>query len=166
MSLALRLAALAAVVALALGVALPLAAEEPKQPVDVAKPAAAETGKPIDIVICLDVSGSMNGLIDSAKIQLWNVVNELARIKPTPQLRVGLYAYGANKYDAKKGWVNKEVDLTEDLDEVYKMLNALKTGGGDELVARVTKTAIEDQKWSAEKGALKIVFVCGNEAVT
>jgi len=105
----------------------------------------------------------MNGLIDSAKIQLWNVVNELARIKPTPALRVGLYTYGATKYDAKKGWVNKEVDLTEDLDEVYKALNALKTDGGEELVARVTKTAIEDQKWSADKDALKVIFVCGNE---
>ncbi len=28
----------------------------------------------------------MDGLIASAKIQLWNVVNELARIKPTPNL--------------------------------------------------------------------------------
>ena len=126
---------------------------------------AKPTEKAIDLVICLDVSGSMNGLIDSAKIQLWNVVNELARIKPTPQLRVGLYTYGATRYDPKKGWVHKDVDLTEDLDEVYKVLNGLKTGGGEEYVARVTKTAIEEQKWSAEKGALKIVFVCGNEPV-
>lgn len=162
MSLALRIAALAGVVALALGAALPLTAADEAKP-DAPKPAVE--GKPIDIVICLDVSGSMNGLIDSAKIQLWNVVNELARIKPTPQLRVGIYAYGATKFDAKKGWVNKEIDLTEDLDEVYKVLNGLKTGGGDEYVARAAKTAMDEQKWSAEKGALKIVFVCGNEAV-
>lgn len=158
----LRFAALTAVAALATAVALPLSADEPKP----AKPPAAEAvGKPIDLVICLDVSGSMNGLIDSAKIQLWNVVNELARIKPTPNLRVGLYAYGASRYDAKAGWVHKEVDLTEDLDEVYKALNALKTGGGDELVARATKTALDEQKWSADKDALKVIFVCGNEPV-
>ena len=160
MSRSFRFAALAGFVALALGAAPPLSAADVPKPADAAKPAE---GKPIDIVICLDVSGSMNGLIDSAKIQLWNVVNELARIKPTPQLRVGLYAYGATKYEAKKGWVHKEVDLTEDLDEVYKALNALTTGGGDEYVARAAKTAIDEQKWSAEKGALKIVFVCGNE---
>lgn len=166
MALSLRLAALATVAALAATVASPLrAADEPKP----AKPPAADArpaevvGKPIDLVICLDVSGSMNGLIDSAKIQLWNVVNELARIKPTPSLRVGLYAYGASRYDAAKGWVNKEVDLTEDLDEVYKALNALKTGGGDELVARAAKTALDDQKWSTDKDALKVIFVCGNE---
>jgi hypothetical protein len=164
MALSFRFAALAAAVALAVGVALPLRADEAKpaeKPADVKDTA----GKPIDLVICLDVSGSMDGLIASAKIQLWNVVNELARIKPTPNLRVGLYSYGATRFDPKKGWVNKELDLTEDLDDVYRVLNGLKTGGGDEYVARVTKTAIEEQKWSTDKDALKVIFVCGNEPV-
>src|SRR5215207_9816552 len=164
MALSFRLAALAAVAALVAAVTMPLSnADEPKPaapPVEV----KAE-GKPIDLVICLDVSGSMDGLIASAKIQLWNIVNELARIKPTPNLRVGLYAYGATRFDPKKGWVNKEVDLTEDLDEVYKVLNALKTGGGEEYVARVTKAALGEQKWSTDKDALKVIFVCGNEPV-
>ncbi len=161
MALSVRLAALATVAALAAGVAAPLSADEPKP---VAPPPVAKAeSKPIDLVICLDVSGSMDGLINSAKVQLWNVVNELARIKPTPNLRVGLYAYGATRFDPKKGWVNKEVDLTEDLDEVYKALNALKTGGGEEYVARVTKAALEEQKWSTDKDALKVIFVCGNE---
>ena len=159
-----RLAALTTAAALAVGVALPLSAADAPKPA--APPADAKPeGKPIDLVICLDVSGSMNGLIDSAKIQLWNVVNELARIKPTPNLRVGIYAYGATRFDPKNGWVNKEIDLTEDLDAVYKALNALKTGGGDELVARVTKAALEEQKWSADRDALKVIFVCGNEPV-
>jgi hypothetical protein len=165
MALSFRLAALASAVALAIGVALPLrAADEPKP---AAPPAEVKEvmGKPIDLVICLDISGSMDGLIASAKIQLWNVVNELARIKPTPNLRVGLYTYGATRYDPKKGWVNKDVDLTEDLDEVYKVLNSLKTGGGEEYVARVTKTAMDEQKWSTDKDALKVIFVCGNEPV-
>lgn len=145
----------AAVVAAA--VAAPAyAAEKPADP----KPAAA---KPIDLVLCLDVSGSMNGLIDSAKLKLWDLVNEMARLKPTPDLRVALYSYGHDTYPAEGGWVRKEVDLTADLDEVYKALNALHTNGGTELVARVTKTALADQKWSKDPGALKLVFVCGNE---
>jgi hypothetical protein len=159
-----RLFALAAVAALAACVVLPVRADEPK-PAAPAQPVETPKGRAIDLVICLDVSGSMDGLIESAKIQLWNVVNDLARIKPTPNLRVGLYSYGATRFDAKKGWVNKEVDLTDDLDEVYKALNGLRTGGGDEYVARVTKAALDEQKWSTEKGALKMVFVCGNEPV-
>ncbi|MBY0461165.1 MAG: VWA domain-containing protein [Gemmataceae bacterium] len=159
----LRSAALLIVAALAAVVASPLTAQEgrqPARPIDPPKPAES---RPVDIVICLDVSGSMNGLIDSAKLQLWNIVNELTRIKPTPQLRVGLYSYGATAYDRNKGWVRKEVDLTEDLDEVYKALNALKTGGGEEYVARVTKYALDEQNWAADKNALKLIFVCGNE---
>jgi uncharacterized protein YegL len=124
---------------------------------------APEKGKPIDVVLCLDVSGSMNGLIESAKTKLWDIVNDLAKIKPTPELRVGLYSYGHTTYDPKAGWVRKEVDLTNDLDAIYQKLNALTINGGTELVARVTQAAVGEQKWSEDKGALKIIFVCGNE---
>src|SRR5262245_28694982 len=158
----------AVAVALAAVVVAPVwGQEKPAAPADAkpAAPAAPAEAKAIDLVICLDVSGSMNGLIDSAKIRLWDIVNELARMKPTPNLRVALYSYGATAYPADKGWVRKEVDLTEDLDDVYKMLNALRTGGGDEYVARVTKTALDEQKWSTEKDSLKLIFVAGNEPV-
>jgi hypothetical protein len=119
----------------------------------------------IDVVLCLDVSSSMNDLIDSAKVKLWDLVNELGTVRPTPRLRVGLYSYGHREYDARKGWVRKEVDLTDDLDTVYKQLNALRIAppGSDEYVARVCRDAIAEQKWSADRKALKIIFVCGNE---
>lgn len=128
-----------------------------------AAPVTGEQTKSIDLVLCLDVSGSMNGLIDSAKLKLWDVVNELARAKPTPNLRVALYSYGASNYPADKGWVRKELDLTTDLDSVYAKLNALHIGGGDEYVARVTKAALDEQAWSTAPDSLRVVFVCGNE---
>lgn len=142
----------ACVAALTAGFAAPARADE--------KPAES---RPIDLVICLDVSGSMNGLVDSAKIKLWEVVNEMARLRPMPNLRVGLYSYGHTSYAADTGWVRKEIDLTGDLDDVYKALNALTINGGNEYVARVTKAAITEQKWSTDPAALKIIFVCGNE---
>jgi hypothetical protein len=142
--------------------------DKPAQPAATAVPSApiaSAQGKAIDLVLCLDVSGSMNGLIESAKLRLWDIVNELARMKPTPNLRVCLYSYGATAYPADKGWVRKELDLTEDLDNVYKMLTALHTGGGEEYVARVSKTALDEQKWSTDKDALRLIFVAGNEPV-
>lgn len=156
MSLSLRPSLAAAVIAL-------LATTAPAR-ADDAKPAAAD-GKPIDLVLCLDVSGSMNGLIDSAKVKLWDIVNELARLKPTPNLRVALYSYGHTTYPAANGWVRKEVDLTADLDDVYKALNGLTINGGNEYVARVSKAALGEQKWSTDPGALKLIFVAGNEPV-
>jgi hypothetical protein len=124
---------------------------------------AAEEGKPIDVVICLDVSGSMEGLIGSAKMKLWDIVNDLGKVQPTPKLRVGLYSYGHTDYDPKAGWVRKDLDLTFDLDAVYKKLNGLTINGGEEYVARVCRDAIMEQKWAPEKDAYKVIFVCGNE---
>jgi hypothetical protein len=130
-----------------------------------AAPVPAEKPKDIDLVVCLDTSGSMNGLIDSAKIKLWDIVNELAKVKPTPNLRVALYAYGSPSFGADSGYVHKECDLTNDLDEVYSKLTALRISGGDEYVARVSQAALKQQKWCESPNALKIIFVCGNEAV-
>src|SRR5262249_18743676 len=103
------------------------------------------------------------GLIGSAKMRLWDIVNDLAKIKPTPNLRVGLYSYGHTSYDAKAGWVRKESDLTTDLDQISKQLFGLTTRGGTEYVTRVWRDALEQQKWSSDKDALKLIFVCGNE---
>jgi hypothetical protein len=125
-------------------------------------PQAART-KEVDVVICLDVSNSMDGLIGSAKKKLWDIVNDLAKAKPSPDLRVGLYSYGNDGYDPKVGWVRKELDLTTDLDKVSQKLFGLTTNGGTEYVARVCRDAIEQQKWAEDPGALKLIFVCGNE---
>lgn len=126
----------------------------------------AEKAKPVDVVLCLDTSNSMDGLIDSAKLRLWAVVNDLAKMEPTPNLRVGLYSYGNNTYDAGKGWVRREVELTTDLDAVYKRINVLRVAaaGSDEFVARVTRDALAELKWSDDMDALRLIFVCGNEA--
>jgi von Willebrand factor type A domain len=127
----------------------------------------AERARPVDVVLCLDVSSSMDGLIDSAKRKLWAVVNDLAKAEPTPALRVALYSYGNNTYDPARGWVRREVELTTDLDEVYKRVHALRTAsaGSTELAARVGRDALAELKWSDDKDALRLVFVCGNELV-
>jgi hypothetical protein len=147
-------------VALALLVAatcvLPVAATD-------AAPNGPAAGKPIDIALCLDTSNSMDGLIASAKVKLWDIVNDLAKVKPTPNLRVALYSYGNTGYDAHAGWVRKDLDLTTDLDELYQKLNALTTRGGTEYASRVCRDAVDQLQWSADKEALRIIFVCGNE---
>jgi predicted secreted protein len=132
----------------------PGAAQEPKAP---------EPAKVIDVAICLDVSNSMDGLIDSAKKKLWDIVNDLAKAKPSPKIRVAVYSYGNTGYDSKSGWVKKDLDLTADLDKVSESLFGLRTNGGNEYVARVCRDAVDQLQWSADPGALKILFVCGNE---
>ena len=124
------------------------------------------TEKHIDLVLCLDTSGSMRGLIESAKQKLWTVVNELATARPRPALRVALYHYGNSGLSRESGWVQQLTPLTDDLDAVYGKLFPLKTNGGTELVARVVRAATGELKWNLDKGTLRVMFVAGNEAAT
>ena len=127
-------------------------------------PARAEEPKPrpVDLVVCLDTSGSMQGLIDAARQKLWSVVSELATAKPTPHLRVALLTYGSPGNDAD-GHVVLQTGFTTDLDLVSERLFALGTSGGAEYVGRVVARALDGLTWSTGD-ALRLVFVAGNES--
>src|SRR5262245_28270283 len=66
----------------------------------------------IDIVIALDTSGSMRGLIEATRLKLWDAIRLLGRAQPQPAVRVGLISYGAKRHDPRAGWVKRELDLT------------------------------------------------------
>jgi hypothetical protein len=126
-------------------------------------PTAGAATKHVDLVIALDTSSSMDGLIDAARAKLWDVVNVLSHARPAPILRVGLISYGNDGYDARTGWVRKDAELTTNLDDVYEKLFALRTNGGSEYVARAVHDATTDMKWEQDPSSLKIIFVAGNE---
>ncbi len=128
---------------------------------DASKKAAGK--KTVDLCICLDTSGSMRGLIDSARSRIWSVVNDLALAKPTPRLRVALIAYGGGSYDSTKGWVQVQTGFTEDLDLVSSKLFALKATGSTEYVGRALQTAMAFD-WQKGTDALKLIVVAGNES--
>lgn len=144
----------------------PLPVVAPLTPVPATLVPIAGKTRPVDLALCLDISGSMEGLINQARQNLWAVVNELATLKPTPTLRVALLTFGCSAHDAEKGWVKVETDFTTDLDLVSQKLFALTTNGGEEYVARVVQTALRELQWSADKQALQLLFVAGNEAAT
>jgi hypothetical protein len=118
----------------------------------------------VDLAICLDTSGSMEGLINAARVKLWEIVNDLALAKPAPRLRVALLTYGNDGHNAENGWVNIDIPFTEDLDLVSKQLFALTTNGGTEFVGRVLKAATERLEWTPSDEALKLIVVAGNES--
>ncbi len=118
----------------------------------------------IELAICLDTSGSMDGLIHSARQKLWTIVNDLAKAQPTPRLRVALLSYGNDGNSSENGWVKVETSFTEDLDTVSQMLFGLTTNGGTELVGRVVQTSLQELDWNASADALRMIFVAGNES--
>jgi len=123
----------------------------------------------IQIAILLDTSGSMQGLINQARDQLWKVVNEFATAKrggKTPELQVALYQYGSGSIPAGEGFLRMVLPLTTDLDKVSEELFALKVGGSREYCGRVIKAATDALSWSGSNDNLKTIFIAGNEPFT
>ncbi len=110
---------------------------------------AIDTRPLVQFAICLDTSGSMEGLINSARQKLWAITNELAVAEPTPRLEVALLTYGNDGHNPESGWVARHLDFTTDLDAVSGMLFSFVTNGGTELVGRVLKAAAEQRAWDA-----------------
>lgn len=122
--------------------------------------------RPIDLVIALDTSGSMNGLIDSAKQRLWEIVSELADADPMPDLRVAILTYGNDGHARNQGWVSLDIPFTRDLDAVNETLFSFRTNGGQEYVSRVIDRSLSALEWSSDQDGLRIIMVAGNEPAT
>lgn len=122
-----------------------------------------ETAPRIDVVIALDVSGSMEGLIASAKQRLWDIVNQMERAQPKPDLRISIVTYGNPEYGEQSGFVKIDLPFTRNLDAVNQALFSFDTNGGDEYVARAITTPVNNLPWSTSESALRILFVAGNE---
>lgn len=134
------------------------------------------TGKPqhkkpvqpkIQAAILLDVSGSMDGLIEQAKAQLWNMVSTMGKAKcsadVSPQIEIALYEYGRSTNDIKAGYVKQLSGFTSDLDSLSKILFSLKTNGGDEYCGQVIQTSLKELQWDAAPENYKVIFIAGNE---
>src|ERR1700680_2171424 len=79
-------------------------------------PAPKPAARPeVEVVFCLDTTGSMGGLINAAKQKIWAISNQIASGKPTPRVKIGLVAYR----DSGDAYITKVIDLTDDLDAIH-----------------------------------------------
>ncbi len=123
----------------------------------------------IQVALLLDTSNSMDGLIDQAKAQLWEIVNELSYAKHQknrPTLQIALYEYGNDNLSSTDGYVRKILEFTSDLDEVSKELFSLTTRGGSEYCGTVIKASLDKLNWQKNADNLKMIFIAGNEPFT
>jgi hypothetical protein len=123
-----------------------------------------EDARAVDLVIALDVSGSMSGLIDSARQRLWDVVNELGQAQTPVSLRIAIVSFGNPGYGAENGYVRINQGFTSDLDAVNETLFAFTTNGGEEYVARAIHQSLTGLDWRNSANGLRVVFVAGNES--
>ena len=115
----------------------------------------------IDVVFVLDTTGSMGGLLQTAKEKIWSIATTMASAQQTPEIRIGLVAYR----DRGDSYVTKIVDLSDDLDSVYaKLMDFEANGGGDtpESVNKALYDAVHNMSWSQEDQAYQVIFLVGD----
>ena len=125
----------------------------------------------IQVAILLDNSGSMQGLIQQAKTQIWQIVNEFVAAKQdgkAPRVQVGLYEYGIRDAQDNGSYVRQLSPLTEDLDSLSEKLFKIdkRDSGGSEFCGWVIKEAVEHFKWDKSPKTYKAIFIAGNEEFT
>ncbi len=122
----------------------------------------------IQVALLLDTSGSMSGLIEQAKSQLWKILNELNRMKKngeTPSLEIALYEYGNPSKASGKHEIHQLTPFTTDMDLVSEKLFSLTTNGGDEYCGTVIQAALDELEWKRNDG-MRIIYIAGNEPFT
>jgi hypothetical protein len=118
----------------------------------------------VELVFVIDTTGSMGGLLEGAKAKIWSIVNNIMQ-KPDQQnmrVKVGLVAFR----DRGDAYVTKLTQLTDNLDQVYSELTALRAeGGGDtpEDVRTALHQAVSKMAWSkASASTSQIIFLVGD----
>jgi Mg-chelatase subunit ChlD len=115
----------------------------------------------IDVVFVLDTTGSMGGLIQTAKEKIWSIATTFAAAQPTPEIRIGLVAYR----DKGDQYETRIIDLSDDLDSVYAHLMEFQAdGGGDgpESVNRALYDAVNRMSWSKGEQLYQAIFLVGD----
>jgi uncharacterized protein YegL len=123
---------------------------------------SAAVAKPaVEVAFVLDTTGSMGGLIESAKRKIWSIATAIVDSNPDADIRMGLVAYR----DLGDDYVTRTFDLTTDIQDLYANLLELKArGGGDwpESVNEALDVAVNKLRWTQAGDVRRIVFLVGD----
>ncbi|MGF1560434.1 MAG: VWA domain-containing protein [Flavobacteriaceae bacterium] len=121
----------------------------------------------VKIALLLDTSNSMDGLINQAKAQLWDIVNKFTHAKcgndTRPNLQIAIYQYGNDGLSSQEGYIQQVLGFSDDLDEISEKLFSLTTNGGEEYCGEVIQTSLRQLDWGKNPDNLKMIFIAGNE---
>lgn len=115
----------------------------------------------IEVAFVLDTTGSMSGLIQGAKDNIWSIASNMASAQSAPTIKMGLVAYR----DRGDDYVTHMSDLTDDLDSSYGTLMGLQAaGGGDtpESVNLALYEAVNNLSWSQDDATYRVIFLVGD----
>jgi len=112
----------------------------------------------LDVVFCVDTTGSMGDEIAVVKQKMREMVAEISAGEPTPDVRFGLVLYR----DRGDEYVTKRYALTRDIDAVVKDIGDIRAhGGGDypESLNEALHVAVTEVGWDMDPGAGRVLFL-------
>ena len=116
-----------------------------------------EAGKNVDIVLCLDTTGSMTPYIDELRRRLMPMLRGI--ISEFNSFRIGMVLYRDYPPDI---YITRVINFTNDINQFQRNLNTVVTwGGGDipEAVNEALYDAADKFPWSAES---RLIILAGD----
>jgi Mg-chelatase subunit ChlD len=132
-------------------------AATPREMIDkIKKVLEAEKGKGVDIVLCLDTTGSMKDDIDAVREMLipmlQNILGEFS------SFRIGMVLYK----DYYEEYITRVIPFTRDFSVFQRTLNGIRTGGGRDIPEAVYEALYDGAvkfTWEAES---KLIILIGD----
>jgi len=124
----------------------------------------SDTRKRKEVIFCLDLSGSTNGLINDIRDNLWRFINYSVKTNPGTDLRIGIVLYGRPSFGAENNYVKILSDLTDNYDYLSQELARLKPNieAGEQRLPSAIFAACKNISWSPGMSSKKMIFIFGN----
>lgn len=118
----------------------------------------------LDIVFVIDISGSTGGILASVRSKFWEIQNEIARLEPTPNYRLGIVCMGRPSFKKENNYVSIISDLTNDIDAAAFPFFEIKdvTAPGNYFMGHALDVAVNEISWSEHPNSIRMMFVAGN----
>lgn len=118
----------------------------------------------LDIVFVIDISGSTGGILASVRSKFWEIQNEIARLEPTPNYRLGIVCMGRPSFKKENNYVSIISDLTDDIDAAAFPFFEIKdvTAPGNYFMGHALDVAVNEISWSEHPNSIRMMFVAGN----
>lgn len=132
------------------------------------KASGDSTRAPLEVVFCLDLSGSTNGVLNDLRERFWTLVNHTRQAQPGRELRIGLVGFSRPSFGKENGYVRVLAPISNDLDKTMLELMRLKpyVEKGDQYVSTALKACIQSLEWTDDPLADRMVFLIGNGMVS
>jgi Mg-chelatase subunit ChlD len=113
-----------------------------------------ERGKDVDIVVCLDVTGSMKPYFDAIRMRLIPMLKDMSA--DFSSFRIGMVFY-KDYYDE---FINKVFPFTRDFDALQRNISGVRVGGGGDIPEAVYEALYAGAtklSWEAEKRIMLLI---------